>query len=434
MGKPALSIPWLAAVPGTDLEVLTRTVSIARNRFIDSFGAEIEECNKKSTGGVRLVIVESWGRSLTSGVHPDGVGSFSMSNSELKYYRNNHPMALILPVIRKLLIEDARHAGLLVALTDEMGRLLWVEGDSETREKAEDMHFVEGVDWSEARVGTNAPGTAIAVDECVQIFGAEHFSRCAHGWSCSAAPVHDPRTGNIIGAIDITGGPRVVAPEVLSLVRTAAAVAEAELRLHYSQQNITSDCPAKFLVLKKGRPTFRKDGTACPISLRHAEILVLLAENPQGLTADALAVLLDERELGNVTIRAEMSRLRKVIGQEWLSSRPYRLVKPLDSDLSELRSAVENLDINLIRKLYPVSLLPVSRAPGILSVREDLDAEISAVIMATKNGKVIREWLQRPDQRDNFDAWKSYKNVMPKGSVEALQAAARCAVMEARFA
>ena len=45
----------------------------------------------------------------------------------------------------------------------------------------------------------------------VQIFGAEHFNRTVNEWSCSAAPVHDPTSGQVLGAIDITGGHRVAA-------------------------------------------------------------------------------------------------------------------------------------------------------------------------------------------------------------------------------
>ena len=61
------------------------------------------------------------------------------------------------------------------------------------------MHFVCGADWSEQGAGTNALGTAIAVDHPVQIFSAEHFNRIVHPWQCSGAPIHDPATGEILG-------------------------------------------------------------------------------------------------------------------------------------------------------------------------------------------------------------------------------------------
>ncbi|APA96415.1 Histidine kinase [Nocardia seriolae] len=177
---------------------------------------------------VRGVVLEAWRRSRSSGVDPDGFGgAVDLAGAELRRYRATHPTGLIRPVVRKLLVEDAAEAGLLVAISDARGRLLWVEGDRKVRDRASGMNFVEGADWSEDRMGTNAPGTALALDHHVQIFGAEHFSRVVHEFSCTAAPVHDPFSGRIIGAIDITGGPRVAAPEVLSLIRATVVAAES---------------------------------------------------------------------------------------------------------------------------------------------------------------------------------------------------------------
>ena len=117
-----------------------------------------------------------------------------------------------MPVIRRLLVEDATDAGLLVAVCDAAGRLLWVEGEHRAAHAAEQMHFVAGAGWNEAHAGTNAPGTALALDHAVQIFGAEHLPRTVTPWSCSAAPIHDPDTGALLGALDLTGGDDVAAP------------------------------------------------------------------------------------------------------------------------------------------------------------------------------------------------------------------------------
>ncbi|MFD9615588.1 transcriptional regulator, partial [Streptomyces sp. NPDC059083] len=158
--------------------------------------------------------------------------------------------------------------------------------------------------WSEDRVGTNAPGTALALDHHVQFFGAEHFSRAVHEWSCSAAPVHDPLTGQIIGAIDITGGPRVAAVEVLSLIRATVLAAESELRLHLLNSPEPLDTTTQLRVLGSDRPSLTRGGERIRLSQRHAEILLLLADHPEGLSADHLAMLLDESELDPVTVRA----------------------------------------------------------------------------------------------------------------------------------
>ena len=145
--------------------------------------------------------------------------------------RAAHPLAPALPVIRRLLVDDASDAGVVVAVTAADGTLLWVEGDRKACRKAEAMNFVPGADWSERGAGTNAPGTALALDAELQIRGSEHFSRIVQPWSCTAVPVHDPATGALIGAIDLTGGTQVASPQTLALVRATAVAVENHLAL-----------------------------------------------------------------------------------------------------------------------------------------------------------------------------------------------------------
>ena len=149
--------------------------------------------------------------------------------------RASHPLAPALPVIRRLLVDDATDAGVVVAVTAADGTLLWVEGDRKACRKAERMNFVPGADWSERGAGTNAPGTALALDAELQIRGTEHFSRIVQPWSCTAVPVHDPATGALIGAIDLTGGTQVASPQTLALVRATAVAVENHLALVAAQ-------------------------------------------------------------------------------------------------------------------------------------------------------------------------------------------------------
>jgi transcriptional regulator of acetoin/glycerol metabolism len=55
-------------------------------------------------------------------------------------------LASALPVIRRLLVDDATDSGVVVAVTAADGTLLWVEGDRSARRKAEAMNFVPGAD------------------------------------------------------------------------------------------------------------------------------------------------------------------------------------------------------------------------------------------------------------------------------------------------
>ena len=95
--------------------------------------------------------------------------------------------------------------------------------------------FVAGADWSEATVGTSAPGTALALGRGIQISGAEHYKRSVHPWSCTAVPFHDPDSGALLGVVDITGTATAVAPHTLSLVEATVAAAQAQLRVERLQ-------------------------------------------------------------------------------------------------------------------------------------------------------------------------------------------------------
>ncbi|WP_449372270.1 hypothetical protein [Arthrobacter psychrolactophilus] len=145
---------------------------------------------------MRPLVRESWQRSLEALSTPDGLTPpLVWESRELIEFRRQHPLAAIMPVINKLLIEPSHDTGLLIAVGDEHGRLLWVEGDSAARRHGENINFATGADWSESVAGTSAPGTALVLGKSVQIVGQEHFNPAVHSWSCTAVPMHDPDSG-----------------------------------------------------------------------------------------------------------------------------------------------------------------------------------------------------------------------------------------------
>jgi hypothetical protein len=87
-----------------------------------------------------------------------------------------------------------------------------------------------------------------------------------------------------------------------------------------------------------------------PLSTRHAEVLVLLAvAGSMGMDAGALSAALYGDRDHAVTVRAEMSRLRRSLGG-MLLARPYRIAPDVDVVLPALDA---------------VPLLRTSTAPGI---------------------------------------------------------------------
>jgi len=376
---------------------------------------------------LRPVVRESWERAIRGAIDPDhALPRLDLDEDAFREYRAAHALAPVMPVIRRLLVDGADDAGLVVAVGDAHGRLLWVEGDAGLRRRAEDMLFVAGADWSEASVGTSAPGTALELDRAVQIRGAEHYNRIVHPWSCTAAPVHDPATGALLGVIDITGTDHAVAPHTLSLVSATVAAVEAELRIaslesavHATirRSKIRAVAPARrpLTVLGERRPRLG----AAELSPRHAEILTLLAWHPRGIAAERLAVLVYEGDPSPVTVRAELVRLRRVLdaaGEPPLESRPYRLGREVDLDAASVAKLLGQGSLRRAAERYPGPVLPASVAPGIVEIREELAGRMRESMISDAPPDLLLEFAERDENRYDTEVWRACLEILPARS------------------
>jgi signal transduction histidine kinase len=215
--------PWLAIDAATPPAARARELRQEWERFLSG----------SAVTTVRAPVADSWRRSLAAGVDPSGHRAAPLvgGRSDATERWAAHPLRDAAELIRHCLGAIADESEHLIVISDAAGLLLKVEGDPRVRSRAADsMNFTEGGLWSESGVGTNAIGTAIAADHCVQIFAAEHFNEVVHPWTCSAAPIHDPETGGLLGVIDLTGLERTVHPFSLAAVMTTARAVEAHLR------------------------------------------------------------------------------------------------------------------------------------------------------------------------------------------------------------
>lgn len=371
------------------------------------------------------IVAQSWERSRRRGIDPDRADPpVDLQGADLSEHLAAHRMAAVLPMVEKVLVSGVVTSGHLVAVADADGRLLWLYGDRGVRSRAERMAFVPGALWSDDAVGANAPGLALRHDVPVRVRGAEHFLAPAHSWSCSAAPVHDPVTGRVVGGIDVTGHDSAASDEMLALVRATALLAEAELRSTPAgvlvpgtagAAEATATGPRLLEVLGTARPGLSGHG---PLTGRHAEILVLLAAHPGGLSGGALAELLAEGRLGDVSVRAEMSRLRRVLGPEVIGSRPYRLAPGAVETDADRVVALLDTDVDAAVAAYPGPLLPTSDAPGVADLREELHARVRAAALGAGSVRALRAWTAGPGREDP-DAWRAL------GSLPDLSPAAR---------
>ncbi|WP_308259600.1 GAF domain-containing protein [Pseudonocardia sp. H11422] len=359
----------------------------------------------------RGVVARSWTRMRVGGVNPDRCcGGDPVSPDALELRRHGSPLTGMLYGLRASLVSVAEEAGHLMVVTDADGMVLWREGCPRVRRRADALGFTDGVRWTETTVGTNAIGTALVEGAPVQLFSAEHFARTLHSWTCTASPVHDPRTGQLLGIVDVSGSAATVHPATVALVRTAVRLAEADLwrerevrleslrtvagsllgRVHGPAAVVDDDgwvaavsgiapthpvaapvegepcavpgigtcvpepVPGGWLLRREAPgavplrlgldiatrpPSAVVEGTTTwrhPLTLRHAEVLVLLMRaGDAGMNAFALSQALFGDHDHVVTVRAEVSRLRRKLGG-LLLTRPYRItpnviIEPCDA-------------------------------------------------------------------------------------------------------
>lgn len=404
-----MSDPWVALEPGADPAERLRVLRRAHETF--------------TTAGtvprpVRSVVADSWRRSARAGVGPDGSASVELSDSDLGTYRAEHPLARVMPLFRELMGTFAADGEHLLAVCDAHGRLLWVEGHPVTRRRADRMNFVPGARWAESAVGTNAPGTAVAVDRPVQVFAAEHFIRRVQPWTCAAAPVHDPRTGRVLGAVDITGGDGLAHPHSLGFVQAVARAAESQLALLSPPP--PADAVPGLTVLGRDEAEFRLDGRRFRLGRRHSELLVLLARHPEGLTGDELlCALYEDESVTPVTLRAELARLRRLLGPGLLASRPYRLTTPVESDIAVVERRLGAGAVTAAAAAYTGPLLPGSQAPEVVRLRRRLADGLRSALLDRGDPDLLADWVRAPWGEDDLTVWRALAMLRPTPAVHA---------------
>lgn len=178
----------------------------------------------------RGVVQRSWHRMRVAGHDSDRIDRVEpVDRSLLEERRQGSPLAMIIEGLRESLVSVADQAGYLMVVADADGMVLWRAGSPVIRRRADAVGFADGVRWTEQTAGTNAIGTALVERAPVQLFSAEHYTRPLHGWTCTACPLHDPRTGTLLGVVNLSGEARDAHPETVALVRTAVRFAEVEL-------------------------------------------------------------------------------------------------------------------------------------------------------------------------------------------------------------
>jgi hypothetical protein len=384
----AAAAPAFGAIaPGTDLTLHARELVRIHDAVLSG---------SRPPERPRALVARSWSRVMRMGLAADQVNARRpLSADELARRRRTSRLSLVVDELRRVLTSVADASMFLMVVCDADGVVLWREGSARVQLTADRLGFLEGMVWTEQVVGTNAIGTALAEAAPVQLFSAEHYESQQHPWYCTAAPLHDPRSGELLGVVDVSGPALTLHPAIGALVESAVRLAEASLwrqhqerlaSLRRSTESVVSTTSGPLLVVddhgwvahhagiaardriavpqadhavavpglglclperlgdgwlvrpRDAATSIRARLDGCLLDVladggswraaltpRHAEILRLLATaGPTGLTAADLSTRVFGDGAHVVTVRAEVSRLRRVVGA-LVATSPYRL-------------------------------------------------------------------------------------------------------------
>ncbi|MDK1387195.1 helix-turn-helix domain-containing protein [Sinorhizobium sp. 8-89] len=189
----------------------------------------------QSSAAASSPVAASWRRCMTlHGLAPEEARTpWRLAESEFRQARERSGV-LIAEAAGELdrLFAVIGRAGCCLLLTDDKGVALERRGAVGDDADFRDVGLWSGTVWSEASVGTNGIGTAIADERAVVIQRDQHFLSRNIGLSCATAPIRD-EAGRLAAAIDISTCRDDASEVTLSIlsqaVRDAASRIEANL-------------------------------------------------------------------------------------------------------------------------------------------------------------------------------------------------------------
>lgn len=235
---------------------------------------------------VRPEILNSWHRCVGK------VDSFQTSNQVIltqkefeKIWDKNKELIEIGSPVMDSLYKFVMGSGFIIAISEANGIILKIIGDHDIIDRVRRINFIPGAKWNESVMGTNAVGTCIIANKPLQVYAYEHWNICVHVGVCSGAPIHDPDSDKIIGALNMTAAEcEKVHPHTLGMVVAAVGSIEGQIAAKRSWMRTQLDDKYKNLIMESisdGLLTIDNSGTITHINQKAIDLLALY-ENPLG--------------------------------------------------------------------------------------------------------------------------------------------------------
>lgn len=175
---------------------------------------------------VSLLIERSWRRSIGHGAVSEPT-QFRFINE----FDPESPLHRSAGVVMDRWMENVSGMRVALFLTDTAGQIVARRISDTSDERTFDRaDAVEGFDFSEVSIGTNALGTSIEERRPIYVRGTEHFNNLLEPLACAGVPIRHPVTGRIVGSMAFASRAASASPLMLSMVREAGSQIEGRLR------------------------------------------------------------------------------------------------------------------------------------------------------------------------------------------------------------
>jgi hypothetical protein len=186
-------------------------------------------------------------------------------------------------------------------VADSAGFVLARLGDDASIHRALDrVHLAPGFSYSERNAGTNGLGLSLADRTPSLVRATDHWCTDLRGYTCAAAPVLEPATGELAGSINLTTWSDSSSELLLGLAQTAASATTALMAVRSGGRTVPRPAPRGEVFRVIGGSLAPDDGDPCVSAGWHSAVDAAGA----AVAAGRVAVVVGEPGAGKATLAA----------------------------------------------------------------------------------------------------------------------------------
>ncbi|SFO75683.1 regulatory protein, Fis family [Geodermatophilus dictyosporus] len=253
----------------------------------------------------------SWHRSQDYGVPPDEVipvFTGSPDTGSLLYECAHR----VLTDLQSTIANEP--VSLMVADSDGLV-LARLGDDRDIRRSLDRVHLAPGFTYSERNAGTNGLGLSLADRAPSLVRAGDHYCTDLRGYTCAAAPVLEPLTGQLAGSINLTTWSESSSELLLGLAQTAASATSALMLVRAGGRTVRPAPRGEVFSVVRGSAG-DDDGDLCVSAGWRAA----LDEAARAVAAGRVLTVLGEPGAGKATLAA-LARRRLAVRQRLLHAR-----------------------------------------------------------------------------------------------------------------